>query len=187
MELTKITTNSLKTAIRQHWPDPPSDKTKRYVGQFFNQTRTETKISAQVQGNDGIYTVSIHVDDQGITSACSCYIGKDGDCHHYHALAITFLNDTSNFRQMVTKKLKEIQSLDDLKETLQGITLEALLKHLAEQGMTQKAAAESIGMSPRHLSVIKSSELRNRFFHELGATKLACLWILEHLTNSNIE
>jgi hypothetical protein len=43
------------------------------------------------------------------------------------------------------------------------------------------AFAESIGMATRHLSAIKASELRHRYFHELGATKLACLWILEHL------
>ena len=35
-------------------------------------------------------------------------------------------------------------------------------------------------MNTRHLSAIKSSELRNRYFNELGATKLACLWVLEH-------
>jgi len=36
-------------------------------------------------------------------------------------------------------------------------------------------------MNTRHLSAIKASELRNRSFNELGATKLACLWVLEHL------
>jgi hypothetical protein len=40
--------------------------------------------------------------------------------------------------------------------------------------------ADIIGMNPRHLSSIKSSELRNRFYNELGATKLACLWVIEH-------
>jgi len=35
-------------------------------------------------------------------------------------------------------------------------------------------------MNPQHLSAIKSCELRNRFFNELGATKLACLWVLDH-------
>ena len=48
------------------------------------------------------------------------------------------------------------------------------------QGITQTAFAESIGMNPRHLSAIKSSELRNRYFNELGATKLACLWVIEN-------
>jgi transcriptional regulator with XRE-family HTH domain len=57
--------------------------------------------------------------------------------------------------------------------------LDTLLQELKAQGITQTAFAESIGMNPRHLSAIKSSELRNRFFNELGATKLACLWVIE--------
>jgi len=55
-----------------------------------------------------------------------------------------------------------------------------LLGRLKEKGITQKTFAASIGMSTQHLSAVKSSELNNRFYHELGATKLACLWILEH-------
>jgi hypothetical protein len=31
------------------------------------------------------------------------------------------------------------------------------------------------------LTAIKSSELRHHNFNELGATKLACVWVLEHL------
>ena len=48
-----------------------------------------------------------------------------------------------------------------------------------KQGVTQKAFVESIGMSSQKLSAIKSNERRNRDFYELGATKLACLWVLE--------
>jgi hypothetical protein len=47
--------------------------------------------------------------------------------------------------------------------------------------IAQTAFAESIGRNTRYLSAIKASELRHRSFHELGATKLACLWVLEHL------
>jgi hypothetical protein len=43
------------------------------------------------------------------------------------------------------------------------------------------ALAEQIGMNTRHLAAIRSSELRHHYFNELGATKLACLWVLEHL------
>jgi hypothetical protein len=64
---------------------------------------------------------------------------------------------------------------------LERVTLDSLLLELKSKGMSQKAFAETIGMSTRHLSTIKSSELRNRCFHELGATKLACMWFLEHL------
>ena len=58
--------------------------------------------------------------------------------------------------------------------------LEFLLQALKVKGISQKQLAESMGMNPRHLSAIKSSELRHRYFNELGATKLACLWMLEH-------
>ena len=61
------------------------------------------------------------------------------------------------------------------------MTLETLLAELKASGITQSAFAASIGMNTRHLSAVKSSELRNHFFHELGATKLACLWVLEHI------
>jgi len=30
------------------------------------------------------------------------------------------------------------------------------------------------------LSSVKSSEVRDRYYNELGATELACLWVLEH-------
>ena len=66
-----------------------------------------------------------------------------------------------------------------MNQYLQGTTLDALLQELKTHGITQKAFAQAIGMNSRHLSAVKSSELRNRFYHELGATKLACLWVLE--------
>jgi hypothetical protein len=67
---------------------------------------------------------------------------------------------------------------------LQSVTLEVLLTQLKDQGITQKAFAEQIGMHTRHLAAMKSSELRHHYFNELGATKLACLWMLEHCGKS---
>ncbi len=74
--------------------------------------------------------------------------------------------------------------MPDLEEYLRGVTLESLLDELRANGITQKAFAEAIGMNSRHLSSVKSSELRNRYHNELGATKLACLWVLEHFKQS---
>ena len=68
----------------------------------------------------------------------------------------------------------------EMEAYLASTTLDALLQEMKAQGVTQTAFAESIGMNPRHLSAIKSSELRNRYFNELGATKLACLWVIEN-------
>jgi uncharacterized Zn finger protein len=125
--------------------------------------------------------VSVQVEGQRLSSACSCYIGKGGDCHHCHALALTFLSDPDAFQEIRPKTLNQIQSLPELEEYMQGTTLDALLRELKVKGITQKAFAASIGMNPRHLTAIKSSELRNRYYNELGATKLACLWVLEHI------
>jgi uncharacterized Zn finger protein len=169
----------LKSTIQRNWSSEPSEKAKRYVGQFFEATRLGTKITAKVDGNHGIYTVSFQVSEGRLTSACSCYIGKHGGCHHCQALAITFLQDTSIFKELKQRKLDDVRELADIPEYLRSVTLDELIQALKKQGITQKAFAESIGMSSQKLSAIKSSERRNRYFHELGATKLACLWVLE--------
>ena len=174
----------LKESIQNRWPHKPSSKAQRYVGEFFEPRRSGTKITAKVVGNHGTYTVSIQVDEQQLSSACSCYIGKHGFCHHCEALARTFLNDISIFKEVEQKQLEEVSSLIGLYEYLQGITLETLIVELKAAGINQKAFAEAIGMNSRHLSAIKSSEKRNRFYNELGATKLACLWILEHFADA---
>ena len=171
----------LQTAIKRHWSWVPSKKAKGYVNTFFAAQRRGTTITAKVVGNHGTYTVSIQVEPQGVRSACSCYIGKHGHCHHCEALALTFLADPRKFTVVKPKQIKEVRQLTDVRASLESVTLDTLLNQLKAQGITQKAFAEQIGMNTRHLSAIKASELRNHFFNELGATKLACLWILEHL------
>jgi uncharacterized Zn finger protein len=173
--------DQLKTAIQRQWSRVPSKKAKPYVNAFSTAVRSGTKITAKVVGNHGTYTVSIQLDPQGLTSACSCYIGKHGHCHHCEALAITFVHDPSLFKVVTPKQRKDVRNLTDVRAYLGSVTLEALLRQLKAQGITQKAFAEQIGMNPRHLAAIKSSELRHHYFHALGATKLACVWVLEHL------
>ncbi len=173
--------NILKTAIENSWDYAPGKKAAGYVGQFFERTRSGRKIVAKVQGNHGVYTVSVEVKDKRVHSACSCYIGKSGGGHHCHALGMTFLQDPGSFKKTAKKKKQDIESLDDARRYLKGVTLESLLKEMKSRGITQKAFAESIGMNSRHLGSIKSCELRNRYYNELGATKLACLWVLEHI------
>ena len=172
---------TIQTAIRSRWPNPSTGKALSYVGRFFDRTRTGTKIVARVKGNHGDYTVSIAVGEHGATSACSCYIGKGGYCHHCAALAQTFLDAPDSFKEVRPPERKQVGGLPDLQAYLAGVTLDELLAQLKVQGVTQKAFAEGIGMNPRHLTAIKSSEARNHFFNELGATKLAVLWVIEHL------
>lgn len=179
MSLKQTDIDALKTAIRSTWDEPPGAKAKRYVGKFFDRRRTGKKIVAKVVGHHGTYTVSIDAGGKGVGSACSCYIGGGGFCHHCDALAFTFLNDPDSFQATKNKTLRQVRTLDDLQSYLKGKTLDSLLQELKAQGITQKALAESIGMNPRHLSSIRSSELRHWYYNELGATKLACLWVLE--------
>lgn len=171
----------LQTAIKRRWSRVPSQKAKSYVNAFSARVRSGTKITAKVVGNHSTYTVSIHLGPQGLTSACSCYIGKHGHCHHCEALAITFLADPSLFKVVTPTQRQDVRGLTDVWSYLESVTLEALLIQLKAKGITQKAFAEQIGMNTRHLTAIKSSELRHHYFNELGATKLACLWVLEHL------
>jgi hypothetical protein len=171
---------TLQAAIQAHWPGPPGEKAAHYVGHFTDCTRTGTKIVAKVVGNHGTYTVSIAASTAGVTSACSCYIGKGGYCHHCAALAHTFLRDPGGFREIKTIPREAVGGLPDLQAYLAGVTLEELLTQLKTHGITQKAFAEGIGTSSQHLGAIKSAELRNHFFNDLGATKLAVLWVMEH-------
>ena len=171
----------LQAAVRRTWPGEPDAKTQRYVGAFFDNKVVGTKITAKVAGNHGTYAVSIEIADNELVSACSCYIGKGGYCHHCRALALTYLQNPASFSEVQQKQREEVQHVRDLHSYLQSVTLDSLLKQLSERGITQKAFAESIGMNPRHLTAIKSSEARNHFFNELGATKLACLWLLDHV------
>jgi uncharacterized Zn finger protein len=181
MEPNDLDLDAFRESVRFRWPLAPSAKARPYVNAFFDTERRGTRIIGKVVGNHGTYTVSIHGSAPNLPSACSCYIGKYGYCHHCEALACTFLNDPGLFREIQLKQPQRLPNLTDVGSYLEGVTLDSLLVELKSKGMSQKAFAETIGMSTRHLSTIKSSELRNRYFHELGATKLACLWFLEHL------
>jgi uncharacterized Zn finger protein len=172
---------ALQQALRSRWTQPVGTKAQRYVDQFWNRVRRERSLTADVEGNHGTYHVSISVKDGTLTSACSCYIGKHGGCHHCAALGATFLKDAGSFTIIVPTPLAAVSDPDSLRAYLDSVTLDELVQQLRQNGITQKAFAESIGMSSRHLSAVKSAEKRNRYFHELGATKLACLWVLEHL------
>jgi uncharacterized Zn finger protein len=177
---------TLLEALRSDCSQPLNAKAKRYVSKFFERQRTGKKISGEVVGNHGTYTVSVEAKDKTTVSACSCYIGASGFCHHCQALAAAFLNEPESFTEVKRKTRQSVKTLEDLAGYLKGVTLDALLQELKAQGISQKQMAESIGMSPSHLTAIKSSEKRHRYFHELGATKLACLWMIEHFRSGKV-
>jgi uncharacterized Zn finger protein len=171
----------LQDAIKQRWPEADSPKVKRYVDKFWDRSRRERRITAVVQGNHGNYTVSIEAQAGGLSSACNCYIGKSGGCHHCAALGMTYLAKPDSFTVIEPVEKTAVTGLGSLKGYLNGVTLDELVKEMRAKGITQKAFCEAVGMSTQHLSAVKSSELRNRRFHELGAIKLAVLWVTERL------
>lgn len=180
----QMDTEEFNNIIKADWGHISHPKVRLYIGKFFERTRIANKIAAKVHGNYGVYLVSIEVKGKETHSACSCYVGKGGGCHHCYALAHTFLNSPDSFTVVERKTLPKTPSLEDVADYLRGVTLDDLLKELKTAGTAQKDFAETIGMNPRHLSSIKASELRNRFYNELGATKLACLWMIEHSRRS---
>jgi uncharacterized Zn finger protein len=182
--VTEQTENTnLTTALQGYVRHDLDAKAKRYVGKFFDGKRRGNSIVARVVGNHGTYTVSLNIKGATVNGACSCYIGRYG-CHHCTALAQTYLNDPASFEEIKRRQRRSVRTLEDLEAYLEGVTLEELLEQLKAQGVTQKAFADSINMSSAHLSAVKRSELRHHYFHELGATKLACLWVMENFKPS---
>jgi len=172
---------ALQTTIKKRWGAATGPKVQRYVGKFWNRSRRGQRITGVVRGNHGDYTVSIDAGQEVLDSACSCYIGKHGGCHHCAALGLTFLAEPDTFVEEEEVAITAVSDLDTLQAYLNSVTLDELVKQMRAKGITQKAFCAAVGMSTQHLSAVKSSELRNRRFHELGATKLAVLWVLDNL------
>lgn len=154
----------LHTAMKRQWSRVPSKKAQPYVNILTAAVRSGTKITAKVVGHHGTYTVSIQLDPQGLTSARSCYIGKHGSWHHCEALAVTFVHYPRLFKVVTPKQRKDVRDLPDVQAYLQSMTLAALWSQLKEQGITQKAFAEQIGMNTRHLTAIKIECITSSLF-----------------------
>lgn len=116
---------TLQTVLRSHWSHAPSAKAGRYVGQFYALEHTGERISGKVEGNHGTYRVSIQTDgERVISSACSCYIGKHGYCHHCEALAHTYLQNPGAFVVVTAKERGDLGKLNDVYDYLKTTTLE---------------------------------------------------------------
>lgn len=178
---------TLKSILEKHWMKSTvfnDSEVQKCVGQFYDCIRTNIKAIARIKGNYGFHVVSIELINEfkGILNySCSCYIGKNGNCHHCLALIKTFLNNPDSFENIELKESIDIKNVAEIKKYLESTTLDSLIKQLKAKGITQKAFAESMKMPINHLNAIKRSELKEHFFNELGSVKLACLWALEHL------
>ena len=136
----------LTEAMQTRWHYPVSAKAQRYVSQFFERTRTGKTIVGHVIGNHGTYTVSIAATGKTITSACSCYVGASGTCHHCHALAATFLTEPQSFTVVPRPTRKGVKTLADVGPYLKGVSLDAVLQQLKAAGISQKQLAESLAL-----------------------------------------
>ncbi len=142
-------TTALQTAIRAQWRASPSEKAKRYIGQFFESDAHQIEDHWQGAWQPGTYVVSIESTADRVSSGCSCYVGKGGFCHHCEALAHTFLQEPSAFREVQPTAREAIRSLADLQTYLQGVALQTLLAELKASGITPTAFAASIGINTR--------------------------------------
>jgi len=177
MTPTELETIAQRLADRR--VDPADTKARRYVGRFFDCRRIGLKIIADVQGNHGTYTVSIDTGTQPPTSACSCYVGAGGGCHHVRALAHTFLDAPASFLPQETRTREQVRTLEDLALYLETTPLETLLAELKAHGLPPRQVEELLGAGKRTLSEAARDEARNERTDTLGALKLACLYLLE--------
>jgi len=161
-----------------------SKKVNRYIGKFYACQIKNERILAKVKGNHGEYTVSFKLDGRRVDFNCSCYIGKHG-CHHCVALAHTFLKNSESFEIVNETKRSGVKNLEQLGNYLDYVTLGDLMDELKSVGISQKEFAEAIGTTSAHITSVKSSEARNRFYKGLGAFKLACLWMIENAKKIN--
>ena len=171
---------SLIEKVKEKYNFSVGTKAQSYVNEFYSRRQSTRSISAKVKGNYGEYLASLTLRGQSLKPACSCYVGKYG-CHHTDALAFTYLQDPDSFTLKKVKIQPNAKTLEELKHYLDNVSLEELIIQLKKKGISQKAFAESINMKTSHLSAVKRAESRNRHFHELGAIKLACVWVLEKL------
>lgn len=170
---------TLLEAIQNRYQSSPSDKAKRYVNAFYSKVKKGETINAKVEGNHGTYKVSIRLKNNYLDESCSCYIGKNG-CHHTTALAHNYKAAPTTFEEQKVSPRTAVKDLKTLRAYLDDVSLEDLINELKEKkGITQAAFGRGIGVSSQHISVVKKAESRNRHFKELGAIKLACLYVLE--------
>lgn len=156
------------------------DKEREYFDAFFNREATEDSIKAKVQGNYGTYRTSLKRLKSGfIKSSCSCYMGSG--CKHTYALAHTFLKKTDTFNFKVKVVPKTVKNLQDVQLMLEAKTLEEIMFALRKKKITQKDLAESIGTTSAHIGKLKSGEQKGYIYKELGAVKLAAIWVLDNI------
>jgi hypothetical protein len=154
-------------------------KVGKYFGEFYNGEIKKDRIIANVVGNHGEYTVSLRIYGEIVDDQCSCYIGKNG-CHHTIALAKTFLKNPDEFEFIKEVKRPRIKHINKIREYLDYVTLQDLSTELDGLGFSEADIARATGTSSGHISAVRRSEARGRYFKELGVIKMAFLWMIDN-------
>lgn len=170
----------LKKIIDKNFSQFSTDgKTGSYIGKFFDCEIKKNRIIGCVDGNHGEYTVSLKINGDFVDDQCSCYIGKNG-CHHTIALAHTFLRQPEDFEVIKEVKRPRIKHINKIREYLDYVTLQDLSTELDKLGFTEADIARATGTSSAHISAVRRSEARGRYFKELGIIKMAFLWMIDN-------
>ncbi|PDW00642.1 hypothetical protein [Candidatus Viridilinea mediisalina] len=181
-----MTTSNPKEIVEQilqaRWHSTISGKAQTYVGQFFDAFTLRQGVYAKVQGNHGIYRVSIFPGNKNVSATCSCYIGKSGYCHHCEALAHAFLLYPETFTAIPKYTMADVSAAttpERIHSVVRSLALAAVIEELEQNNMNLKGIAVSMGVSEQKIRSLIKKERQQGIIDDLTPLKLACVWLLQ--------
>ncbi|WP_141509057.1 helix-turn-helix domain-containing protein [Candidatus Chloroploca asiatica] len=178
------TAETVAQLLQSRWQGAPSPKTQKYINTFFDIFTLRNGLYAKVQGNHGVYRVSIFEYNDQIDATCSCYIGKHGYCHHCEALARTFLLDATTIPPVPAYHIADVRTAttpEQINQYIRSTALAELLQELERNRISIKSVAASLGVSPQRIRALIKKEQHQGVVDELTPIKLSCLWLLDQL------
>lgn len=177
---TTSTADLIQQILKTRWQETVTAKTQHYIGAFFDMFSLRHGIYAKVQGNHGIYRVSIFPEKSHPEATCSCYIGKDGYCHHCEALAHTFLLNPLAFTIIPEQHIADIIGAtipEQINTATRSAALADIVEELERNGIRVKDVAESMGLSAQRFRAMIKRERQQGIVDDLTPIKLACVWL----------
>jgi predicted XRE-type DNA-binding protein len=181
---TSETARTVKHLLQNRWQGGISPKAQKYVNVFFDVFALRGGLYAKVEGNHGVYRVSLFHFNNQIDATCSCYIGKSGYCHHCEALARTFLLNPTSIPTIPAYQLADISAAatpEQIYHFTRSAALAEILQELERNRVSIKSVAESMGLSPQRIRALMKKEQQQGILDELIPLKLASIWLLGHL------
>jgi methionyl-tRNA synthetase len=139
MTTTTTTDETVKQILRIRWQRTTSPKTQKYINQFFDIFTVRGGLYAKVEGNHGTYRVAIFQYNDQIDATCSCYIGKNGYCHHCEALARTFLLNPTGITAIPTHHVVDVLAAttpQQINDYIRSTALDEIIHELERQGIS---------------------------------------------------